>query len=79
MEDLKLYENSDLLTLIIQLKLKYLSTSFFMTQKPAKQKTILISLINPNINKSNTKKLKSEHNLLSLQSEMSLNKNNFLD
>src|SRR3954463_8451008 len=48
---------------------------FFINTKPKNQKIILISLNNLNINKSNTKKPKSEQNHLSLQSEMSLNKN----
>lgn len=48
---------------------------FFITQNLKNQKTILISLNNLNINKSNTKRPKSEQNHLSLQSEMSLNKN----
>lgn len=49
---------------------------FFIKQN---QRSIFnpIILNNPHINKSNVKKLKYEHNPLSLQSEISLNKNSF--
>lgn len=50
---------------------------FFIMAEKVKVEFGCIGLNNLNINKSNTKKPKSEHNHLSLQSEISLNKNNF--